>query len=74
MESRYTENTEHSRDQHRQNLFSAYKNFIKNLKSDIVFKPGKGKLIRSESGTGYTSGRDWNYHATENVKRRIGFI
>ena len=29
-------------------------------------------MVRSESGTGFTWGRDWNYHATENVKRLLG--
>lgn len=31
-----------------------------------------GGVWRSESGTGFTSGQYWNYHATENVKRVLG--
>lgn len=43
--------------------------FIKALNPNLVFQAQEGEIIRSESGTGYTWGRDWNYHATENVKR-----
>lgn len=31
-----------------------------------------GGVWRSESGTGYTSGQYWNYHASENVMRVLG--
>jgi len=45
--------------------------FIKSINPNLVFQAREGEMIRSESGTGYTSGRDWNYHATENVKRTL---
>ena len=45
------------------------KEFIKSLDPDIVFQHREGEMVRSESGTAFTSGSDWNYHATENVKR-----
>jgi hypothetical protein len=48
------------------------KKFIKSLKPDLVFQAREGEIVRSESGTGFTSGRDWNYNATENVKRVLG--
>ena len=47
-------------------------NFIKSLDPKLVFQAKEGELVRSESGTGFTSSRDWNYHATENVKRLLG--
>jgi hypothetical protein len=48
------------------------KKFIKSLKPDLVFQAREGEIVRSESGTGFTSSRDWNYNATENVKRTLG--
>ncbi|MEX2427089.1 MAG: alpha-amylase family protein [Bacteroidales bacterium] len=36
-----------------------------------VYNPDGG-IWRSESGTGFTSGQYWTYHATENVKRVLG--
>jgi hypothetical protein len=47
------------------------RSFIKNLNPNLVFQHRVGEILRSESGTGYTSGADWNYHATENVKRTL---
>ena len=55
-----------------EDLFLRIKTFTKNLKPNLVLVHEAGEMIRSESGTGYTSGRDWNYHATENVKRVLG--
>lgn len=46
--------------------------FIKSLKPDLVFQAREGEMVRSESGTAYTWGSNWNYHATENVKRILG--
>jgi hypothetical protein len=48
--------------------------FIQKLNPNLVlsvYNPDGG-IWRSESGTGYTSGQYWNYHATENVKRVLG--
>lgn len=53
-------------------LFQRIKVFVKNLNPNIVLVHEVGEIIRSESGTGYTSAQDWNYHATENVKRVLG--
>ena len=53
-------------------LFKRIKTFTKNLNPNLVLVHEVGEMIRSESGTGYTSARDWNYHATENVKRVLG--
>ena len=53
-------------------LFSRIKSFIKNLNPNLVLVHEVGEIIRGESGTGFTSGRDWNYNATENVKRVLG--
>ena len=55
-----------------EDLFKRIKTFTKNLNPNLVLVHEAGEVIRSESGTGYTSGRDWNYHATENVKRVLG--
>ena len=46
--------------------------FTKSLKPDLVLQTHEGELYRSESGTGFTSATDWNYHATENVKKVLG--
>ena len=46
--------------------------FTKSLNPNLVLVHEVGEVIRSETGTGYTSARDWNYHATENVKRTLG--
>jgi Hypothetical glycosyl hydrolase 6 len=53
-------------------LFDRIKSFTKNLNPNLVLCHEVGEMIRSESGTGYTSAEDWNYHATENVKRVLG--
>lgn len=55
-----------------ENLFQRIKTFTKSLNPNLVLVHEVGEMIRSESGTGYTSARDWNYHATENVKRVLG--
>jgi hypothetical protein len=47
---------------------------IQELNPDLVlsvYNPDGG-IWRSESGTGFTSGQYWTYHATENVKRVLG--
>jgi hypothetical protein len=46
--------------------------FAKNLKPELVLQTHEGELSRSEAGTGFTSATDWNYHATENVKKVLG--
>jgi hypothetical protein len=46
--------------------------FAKSLNPDLVLQTHEGELTRSESGTGFTSATDWNYHATENVKKILG--
>jgi hypothetical protein len=53
-------------------LFQRIKTFIKNLRPDLILVNEAGEIVRSESGTGYTSASDWNYHSTENVKRVLG--
>jgi hypothetical protein len=55
-----------------EDLFKRIKDFTKDLNPNLVLVHEVGELIRSESGTSFTSGRDWNYHATENVKRVQG--
>jgi hypothetical protein len=52
-------------------LNSRVKSFIKSLDPGLIFQHRQGELVRSESGTAFTSGTDWNYHATENVKRTL---
>ncbi len=47
------------------------RSFIKSLNPNLVFQHRVGEILRSESGTSYTSAIDWNYHATENVKRTL---
>jgi hypothetical protein len=55
-----------------QELFLRIKNFTRGLNPNLVLVHETGELIRSESGTSYTSGEDWNYHGTENVKEVVG--
>lgn len=46
--------------------------FTKSLRPDLILQTHEGELYRSEAGTGFTSATDWNYHATENVKKVLG--
>ncbi len=45
---------------------------IKSYDPKVVLQIQEGELVRSESGTGFTWGTDWNYHASERVKRVLG--
>jgi hypothetical protein len=55
-----------------EDLFKRIKTFTKSLNPNLVLVHEVGEMVRSESGTGFTTARDWNYHATENVKRVLG--
>ncbi len=45
---------------------------LKSINPNIVLQIREGEMVRSESGTGFTWGRDWNYHATDRVKSMLG--
>ena len=54
-------------------LNSKINKLLKELDPNLVlcvYSPD-GEIRRSESGTGFTSGEYWSYHATENVKRTL---
>ena len=53
-------------------LYRKTGSFIRTLRPGIILVHEQGEMVRSESGTSFTSGQDWNYHAAENVKRILG--
>ena len=71
---RLTESTGISRNQQLTELNNRILAFTKSLNPDLVLQTHEGELYRSESGTGFTSAEDWNYHATENVKKDPRFV
>jgi hypothetical protein len=48
------------------------KELFHTLDPSLVYVNREGRLRRSESGTGFTSGEYWTYHATLNTKRVLG--